>query len=457
MARRTASSSLAPAPSGSALAPVMGDPGLPYIGYALHTMWNPIRHFRRRYDQYGPVSWGNFLGRPIVSVQGPEAAQVVLGNREKAFASGPAWDYFIGPFFERGIMLLDSDEHLRHRRIMQQAFTRERLAGYLEYIDQSARRGIDAWRPGRRTLLPLFRRLTLDMALDVFLALDLDRAGSHRVERAFEDAVRAGLALVRFPVPGLRWSRGLKARRYLVDFLTGHIPAKRDRGGDDLFAVLCGARSEDGERFSDTDVVNHMIFVLMAAHDTSTIALTTMAYYLARHPEWQERCRDRSLALGDGPVDSAALDALTELDLVLRESLRLCPPVPLLPRIAVRDTEVLGHHIPAGTFVGVTAFSNHRLPEHWPDPERFDPERFAVARRTEITHPYSWFPFGGGVHKCIGMHFANLQIKAVMHQMLRTHAWSVPEGYTWRLDMSTLPVPRDGLPVTLRPSPAAVR
>ncbi|MER6915307.1 cytochrome P450 [Streptomyces sp. NPDC000594] len=448
---RSAPTLLAPAPAGSGLAPVMGDPGLPYLGYALDTIRDPAAHFRRRRDRYGPVSWGNFLGRPIISVQGPEAAQTVLGNPEKAFASGPGWHFFIGPFFERGIMLLDFEEHLRHRRIMQQAFTRERLTAYLERIDDSALRSVDSWRPGRARLLPLFRRLTLDMAMDVFLGLEPDRARLRRVERAFMDAVSAGLAFVRFPVPGLRWSRGLKARRELTDFFTGHIPAKRAQGGDDLFAVLCRARSEDGERFSDTDVVNHMIFVLMAAHDTSTIALTTMAYYLARHPEWQERCRAASRAVPTDRVDIAVLDSLTDLDLVLKESLRLCPPVPLLPRVAVRDTSVLGHHIPAGALVAVTTYSNHRLPEHWPDPERFDPERFAPERRGEITHPYAWSPFGGGVHKCIGLHFANLQVKAVMHRLLRSRSWSVPEGYTWELDMSTLPVPKDGLPVTLAP------
>ncbi|GLF95437.1 cytochrome P450 [Streptomyces yaizuensis] len=442
---------LAPAPAHSGLAPVPGDPGLPYLGYALQTIRDPVGHYRRRYDRHGPVSWGNFLGRPMVSVQGPDAAQVVLGNREKAFASGPAWNFFIGPFFERGIMLLDFEEHLRHRRIMQQAFTRDRLAAYLRRIDAGAGHTVADWRPGRRRMLPLFRRLTLDMAIDVFLGLELDRRETRRVERAFVDAVRAGLAVVRFPVPGLRWSRGLRARAALVDFFAGHIPAKRAQGGDDLFSVLCAARSEDGERFTDADVVNHMIFVLMAAHDTSTIALTTMAYYLARHPEWQERCREESRSLGAGPVDSAALESLPTLDLVLRESLRLCPPVPLLPRIAVRDTSVLGHHIPAGTLVSVTTFSNHRLADYWPDPERFDPERFSPDRRSAITHPYAWFPFGGGVHKCIGLHFADLQVKAVMHRLLRAHRWSVPAGYTWDLDMSTLPVPKDGLPVTLHP------
>ena len=103
-------------------------------------------------------------------------------------------------------------------------------------------------------------------------------------------------------MPGLRWSRGpAPAARLLEDYLRPRIPEHRASDGDDLFTALCHAQSEDGETFTDDDVVNHMIFLLMAAHDTSTITLTTMAYYLAKNPEWQDRCRDESLALGTGP------------------------------------------------------------------------------------------------------------------------------------------------------------
>ncbi|MER5489885.1 cytochrome P450 [Streptomyces sp. NPDC002490] len=446
---RSESRLLAPAPEGSGLSGVQGDPGPPYVGYALAMMRDPVRLHRDRMERYGPVSWGNFLGRPLVTVQGPEAAEVVLTNQDRAFASGPAWDFFIGPFFDRGLMLLDFEEHLAHRRLMQQAFTRERMVAYLDRVHDIAERGIGSWQPGRQTLLPLFRRLATDMAISAFVGLELGSGEIRRVERAFTEAVRAGLAVVRVPVPGLRWSRGLKARRQLVDFFVRHIPQKRANGGEDLFAALCTAETEDGQRFSDSEIANHMIFMLMAAHDTSTITLMTMAYHLARHPAWQERCRAESLALGPGAATTAELDSLRSMDLVMRESLRLCAPVPLLPRVAVRDTAVLGYHIPAGSLVSLTIHTNHHMPEHWPDPERFDPERFAPERQSEITHPYSWFPFGGGIHTCMGRHFSGFQAKAVMHCLLRSRAWSVPGDYTWTLDFSTLPVPRDGLPVTL--------
>jgi cytochrome P450 len=333
---------------------------------------------------------------------------------------------------------------------MQQAFTRKRLVGYQQAMAPGIAAGLDAWRPSTGfRVLPHVKKLTLDLATDVFVGIDLSRPRAEEINKAFVDSVRAGLALVRFPVPGLRWSNGLRARRVLEEFFQANVAHKRLHGGDDLFAALCEAETDDGQRFTDEDVVNHMIFVLMAAHDTTTITLTTMAYYLARYPEWQDRLREESLALGKPVLDFEDLDRMTGIDLVMKESLRLVPPVPGLPRHTVKDTSVLGYHLPAGVMVTVSPNVNHHLAEYWPDPERFDPERFAAGRREDKIHQYAWFPFGGGVHKCIGLHFAGMQVKSLMHQMLLRYRWSVPDGYRWPLDMTTLPVPKDGLPVRL--------
>ncbi|MBW8486286.1 cytochrome P450 [Actinomadura parmotrematis] len=445
-----APSVLAPPPPGSGLKPVPGVPGLPYLGGTLAAMRRPFELARERYDAYGAVSWDWLLGQRTVTVQGPEATEAVLVNRDKAFANGPAWSYFIGPFFYRGIMLLDFEEHLHHRRIMQQAFTRDRLRSYMDAMAPGIAAGLDAWEPGRDfRFYDHVKKLTLDLATDVFMGVELDRAEADRVNGAFIDAVRAGTAYVRAPVPGLRWHKGLKARKELEAFFYRHLPAKRRDGGDDLFAALCAAETDDGHRFTDEDVVNHMIFALMAAHDTTTITLTTMAYYLAKHPEWQERLRDESLALGKPVLEFADLDALTGVDMAMKEALRLVAPVPALPRRVVKDTEILGYHVPAGTTVVVTPLTNHHMAEWWPDPERFDPERFAPGRREDKVHRYAWHPFGGGAHKCIGLHFAGMQVKSILHQLLLKRRWSVPGRYTWPLDTTSLPSPKDGLPVRL--------
>tara|TARA_A100001391_G_scaffold44134_1_gene25712 strand:- start:5024 stop:6373 length:1350 start_codon:yes stop_codon:yes gene_type:complete len=440
---------LARVPSGSTLKPVPGDPGLPVIGNTLKSLRDPVGMLRARYDSYGPVSWTSLFGLRIVQMLGADANQFVLMNKGELFSNHGGWDFFIGPFFHRGIMLLDFEEHRWHRRIMQQAFTRPALQGYLQRMGPRIVDGLAAWpAQGPIQVLPRVKQLTLDLATDVFMGSQLGPR-AERINRAFVDTVRAGTALLRFPVPGLRWSRGLRGRRVLEQLFREEIPAKRASRGDDLFSALCHATTEDGHRFSDEDVVNHMIFLMMAAHDTTTITLSNLFYQLARNPQWQERLRQESLALNKEQLEHEDLERLEGITLAIKEALRLCAPVPSLPRRTVRDVEYQGHYIPAGTFVTVAPYFTHYMEEYWPDPERFDPERFSEARREDKVHPFAWVPFGGGAHKCIGLHFADMQVKAILHQVLLRWRWSVPEGYEMPVDTTSLPVPKDGLPVTL--------
>lgn len=410
----------------------------------------PIEHNDHLRATYGDVVRMNVFGTTLYAAYGLDAAEQVLINRDRTFANGPAWSHFIGPFFRRGLMLLDFDEHLHHRRILQHAFTNEALRRYHAVMVPHIRSGLASWAsvPEPR-MHQLFKELTLDLALETFVGVDLSQAEQDRINKAFIDAVRAGTSIVRANVPGTPWARGLAARKVLEEFFFTHLPEKRRRGGDDLFAQLCIARSEDGDEFSDEDIVNHMIFLLMAAHDTSTITMSAMAYHLARHPEWQEKAREESLAAGD--VDYDGVLGLELLDRVMKESMRLCSPVPSLPRVAVRETSLNGHRIPEGAFVAVSPFYNHHDPAYWPDPTRFDPDRFSPERREDHGHRMAFEPFGGGVHKCIGMHFAGMQVRAIFHELLRSYRWSVPAGYEWPLDLAALPFPRDRLPVRLEP------
>jgi cytochrome P450 len=187
----------------------------------------------------------------------------------------------------------------------------------------------------------------------------------------------------------------------------------------------------------------------MAAHDTTTITMTTMAYYLAKHPEWQDRCRNESAAIGSPTLGYGDLDRVRSLDLVMRECTRLVTAVPGLMRKTVKDTEILGYRIPADTFVSVNVHGTHQLAEYWPAPDTFDPERFAEHRREDKVHRAAWLPFGTGVHKCIGMHFGTMQVKAAMHQLLLRYRWTVPPDYRMPIDWTSLPRPKDGLPVHL--------
>jgi len=428
-----------------------GDRGLPLLGRSLEYARDPMLLFRRQWDHYGPVAPMRMINGTWVMLLGPDACEAALRNRDKTFANGPAWSYVVGPFFKRGLMLLDFDEHLLHRRIMQQAFSRERLEGYTEGMHPTIEAALRWWGSERGfRAYPALKQLTQAAATEIFTggAEDTSRAEMGRVNKAFVDCVQAADAGIRRDVPFSRWGRGHRGRRRLERFLRHYLPARRANHGDDLFSALCHSESDGGERFSDDDVVNHMIFLLMAAHDTSTITLSTMLQYLGQHPEWQDRCRVESEALGPRP-GLAELERLTCLDLVMKESLRLRAPVPVVVRRTVTDADVLGTRIPADTYVIVTPQFSHVMEEYWTDPLVFDPGRFAEDRREDRSHRFAWEPFGGGVHKCLGMYFAGAEVKAVMHHLLRGYRWSVDPGYVAPLSNHSLPFPKDGQPIDL--------
>jgi cytochrome P450 len=423
----------------------------PHLGlvHLLRLRRDPIGHADRLRKTFGDVVRLSVLGTDVYMTTGPEAAEALFVNREKVFASGPAWSHFIGPFFNRGLMLLDFDEHLHHRRIMQAAFSNDALHRYHSMLVPHIRSGIADWgEVSKPRLHRMFKELTLDLALEAFVGVELTAAEQRRLNDAFIDAVRAGTSIIRADVPGGGWRRGIKARAVLEEFFYGALPEKRRRGGDDLFAQLCAAQSEAGDEFTDGDVVNHMIFLLMAAHDTTTITMTSMAHQLAKHPEWQERVRQESFDAG-ADLDYAGQQGLTDLDLVMKESLRICAPVPSIPRTATRETAIGGYRIPAGVMVSASPYQTHFMSGLWPEPETFDPERFSPERREDKVHRLAFEPFGAGVHKCIGMYFAGMEVRAIFHELLRAYRWSVPDGYEMPLDMVSLPVARDGLPVTL--------
>ncbi|MEZ0342094.1 cytochrome P450 [Mycobacterium sp. pV006] len=446
---------LARPPAGSGLEPVMGTYGFPVLGHVVSTLVDPLAFARERYDRYGPVWWAGGVGFRVVSAMGPEALETVWINRDKAFSSERGWAPVIGPFFHRGIMLLDFEEHRDHRRIMQHAFTRSALEGYLDLMHPGVERTVSDWAPAQG--FPFYtavKKLLLDLAAEVFVGATLgDEADQLAAD--FHDTVCGGQAIVRADVPGGTWARGLRARERLERYFAAQLPARRAGDGTDLFSMLCRSRSDDGAVFSNDDIVNHMIFLLMAAHDTSAIAVSMMVYELGRNSVWQDALRDEAQRT---PLEDSTLGGLERyslLDAAFKETLRMYAPAGTLFRQTVKDTEIAGHFIPRKTQVAVNVYASMRLADWWPNPDLFDPGRFVDGGAdASAIHRYAFAPFGGGAHKCIGQQFADMSVKTIMHRLLRQFEWSVPDDYRPRMVWGTGPTPADGLPIRLRAIPA---
>ena len=422
--------------------------GLPLVGNLPKFLRDPLANARSLEVHGNVVRSRTFF--ETVTLLGPEANQFVLHDREGNFSSRGGWNYWIDAVFPGAIMAMDDPAHKHHRRIMQGAFQRAAMERYAADMGPVIAEVLARWRPGPMKVFPQIKALTLNIAARVFMGMALGREAD-RMNQAFIDTVEASLALIRKPLPPFAMWRGVRARRVLAELMRSKLAAKRATAGPDLFSRLCHAHGEDGERFSDDEVVNHMIFLMMAAHDTTTSTLTTMFYCLARHPQWQERLRQDALALPGEQPAFADMAANERTEWVMKESLRLYPPLTSIPRKAARDCQFGGFHLPRGTPVGISPIHTHHMPSIWTNPHDFDPERFAPGRAEHRQHAYAYLPFGGGAHLCIGQHFADLEVKSVMHQMLRRFRWQVSDGYRMPYQLVPIAKPRDGLPILLQP------
>ncbi|MFZ5757183.1 MAG: cytochrome P450 [Pseudomonadota bacterium] len=404
---------------------------------------------RELYRRNGPVvrsGWGKLSS---VALFGPEANQLVLQNRDEIFSSRLGWGWVIDHVFPGAIMTMDGEEHRFQRRIMNHAFKKPALVTYLGHMNGHIADGLRAWQSGSDfRVFPAVKQLTLDLASRVFMGIE-PGVEATRLNQAFIDTVEGSIAAVRFDLPGTLYRRGLRGREHLVRTFHGLLPGKRARETPDFFSAFCHAVSESGERYTDDEIVDHMAFLMMAAHDTTTSTLTTMFYALGQEPAWQERLREESRALARDGLEFDDLEKLAALGWTMKEALRRYPPLPVMPRYATREFEFMGYRIPAHTQIGLAPIHTHHMEEIWSQPFRFDPERFAPGRDEHKRHPYAWVPFGGGAHMCIGQHFADLQVKAILHQVLLRYRWSVPRHYRMPYQLVPIAKPRDGLPVTL--------
>jgi cytochrome P450 len=441
-----------PAP-GSALSHIPGDDGWPILGHTLPLLADPKSFVERRAQRHGLVYRSRAFGLSNVSLLGPEGNELILLDPQKIFSSHYGWDVLLGRLFPRGLMLLDFDEHRVHRRALSVAFKSEPMRSYLGELNAGIARGIAQWPRGREIkFYPLIKQLTLDLAATSFLGEELGPE-LETVKQAFIAMLAASIAVIRKPLPGTRMGRGVRGRAQLVDYFNRQIPVRRERGGEDLFSHLCRATWDDGSLLSNDDIVNHMIFLMLAAHDTLTSSITSFVYRLAANPGWQDKVRAEQRGLGlaaDEPLPFERLDDLVLTEMAFKEAMRLAPPVPSLPRRALREFDFKGYRFPAGTGVNINPLFTHYMPDIWPEPERYDPARFELEA-SRARHKFAYVPFGGGAHMCLGLNFAYMQAKCFAFHFLSTIRVSIAPDYRPRWNMWPIPFPRDGLLVTFNP------
>ncbi len=427
--------------------------GPPLIGETFRFISNPYQVLDERYRNYGPVSKASLTFQRMVVALGPEYIKLLTLDKDQIFSPRMGYDGPLGDFFAGGLLMRDFDEHKIHRRIMQSAFKNEAMRGYVSDMHAVIDSHTRDWGQQRDfRFYPHIKELLLDIAAKIFLGLDLDGEETHRLNKAFLDMMAATVALIRKDWPGLLYHKGMNGRRELEHFFIDLVPGRREGDGRDMASFFAKETDDDGQRFSDQVVGEHLIFLLLAAHDTTTSALTMAASFLGRHQNWQDRIRDEVQALNKERIDFDDLgDNLASTELLFKEVLRLHPPVPQLMRRTVRDTELEGFHIPAHTLIQASPLYTHRMEQWWNQPHNFDPDRFAPGREEHKQHAFQWAPFGGGAHKCIGLHFAGMLFKCVLADLLPRYRLKFIDGYQYPAKVQHFPFakPLDDMPLVL--------
>ncbi|MDQ2805858.1 MAG: cytochrome P450 [Chloroflexota bacterium] len=453
-----------------------GPPGLPFFGTMFQSMRDPLGFPMRNYRRYGEIVSSFFPGVRGVGMYGAAANRFILVDAVDNFLVAPLIDrlharWLVG----QGVLFIDEPAHKQQRRLILPAFHRKRLDGYQTTMVELTAAMLDRWPLGRPLdVVRAMHLLALEIAGRTLFQMDLS-GDSNALSSAVAALVASlgsvlqlGLAQLPFDVPGgLGYGGSVRRGLTRIDAVLGAIIARHEQEGEDtgdVVSMLVAARDEAGDRLSPRQVRDHLLTLFVAGHETSANALAWALYMLAQYPAVTRKL----LAELDHELHGAAptmadLDRLPYLEQVTKEVLRLYPPAPTAMRTAREAFEWQDYRLPAGTVVFYSPFVSHRMPDAFPEPLAFRPERFDPAAAAKIA-PYAYIPFAAGPRSCIGAPFAMLEIRTVLAMILQRFRLDLLAGQTVEMTLHTTLQPK--YPILMRPvpqdrhttrSPAAVR
>ncbi len=428
--------------------------GAPLLGSLADLKSDALGTYQRARHRHGDVvritAGPPGLRTELHCVFSAEGAQQVLASQAANFRKDNALYQEVREALGNGLLTSQDEDYLRQRRLVQPLFTKRRVDGYAQAVATETASVLAAWEAAPDGVVDgsdEMMALALRAVARILFGTDVD-ATADVVDRCFPVitayVMRRGYSPVNlprdWPTPGNKRAAAAMDELYAVcDGIIAERRSSRVGAGEDLLSLLAAAGSADDGEFDATELREQVLIFLLAGHETTATSLAFSLHLLARHPEVQDRARAEITAvLGDRTPGAADLDRLPYLTQVLKEAMRLYPAAPVLGRRSVAAAEVDGHTIPAGADVIVAPWVTHRHPAYWPDPERFDPDRFTPE--AEAARPrYAWLPFGGGPRACIGQHFSMLESVIALAMLLRTYEFealdteiSVVAGITLR-------------------------
>ena len=255
------------------------------------------------------------------------------------------------------------------------------------------------------------KQLMFDISLSLFF-LDVKQDESEKLNKLFMDSIASATSAIRWPLPFTKMKKGLKAREFLLDYFESKAGLINDDSKKTLFAELVNTNKGDAG-LTNFEIAEHMIFLLLAAHDTTTITLTNSIYSLSQNVDFRNDLIKEANEVNHSDISSLKNGLVGES--IFKEAMRYYPPVPFSIRYVVRDTEIQSYPLKAGTYVTISPLLLHHDDRYWDNPDVFDPYRFIDPNY----HNKAYFPFAGGAHTCLGKFFASYIYKNVIYKFVQ--------------------------------------
>ena len=420
----------------------------------------PLPMLLEAYERFGPVFTLRLFHSNTVWMLGPAANHYITVSHASNFHWREGFFRDLIGFMGDGLLTIDGEFHKRSRRIMLPAFHSERIAASVDLIKEETQAALEKLEPGREIdLYAWTRHLAMRVAMRALFGLNPDGEPARSIDAAglFEQGLSFYSSEYLLRVLRTRfspWARMQEAARKLDTMIYAEIARRRATGarGEDILSLLIDAHDEDGTKLSDVQIRDEVMTLLFAGHDTTTSTISFMFYELARQPEIVARLqREQQEQVPDGEPTAAQLTGgeLTELEMVLAETLRKYPPAWVGPRRAVEQFEFEGRPVPARAFVNYSSWASHHLPDVFESPEEFRPERFTQEARAALPKG-AYVPFGGGSRTCIGMRFGELEVRTIASAILSRFELSLRGDFELRVRQMPTISPRDGLPMLVR-------
>ncbi|MEM7334169.1 MAG: cytochrome P450 [Chloroflexota bacterium] len=425
----------------------------------------PIKPFENNWRELGDFYYYQVRNFPVSIISHPKYAQEVLIRQRDVFqkmGKSPRGDVLALVLGDGLITNHDTDSWLSQRRMMQPMFHRKRLASLSEKMVDGGQRMLDRWSklsPGATVdINDEMMLVTMDIISQSLFSSDVmndaGRVGSSVTEALHFAFSRRGLFTfpLSWPLPAHRRFR--KAMTVIDEVVYNFIDQRQghEHEFDDLLSMLMEARDEEtGEAMSRLQLRDEVASFFGAGHETTSHALTWTLYLLTQNPEAMKKLQDEVDTVLNGRLPTFNdLPNLPYTKMVFEEGMRLFPPVPLLPRYAMEETEIDGFRVPENTIGLISIWNIHRHPDIWEDPLAFKPERFA-PELSKARHRMSFMPFGGGQRMCIGNNFALYEGQMLLAMMVQNYQFELQEGFEPVLDLAITLQPKTGMPMKVYP------